>query len=91
MFDGAVARGALYRFGKNSVFRARPAPPRESCRAPLGNFLPGSAGGVVAARVATPLSPSLLRAQRAIFWAGGPFLTVLTPSSSSGGERLTLT
>ena len=38
-----------------------------------------------------PLSPSFLRAQRAIFWREGRFKRFLSPSSSPGGELVTLT
>ena len=68
--------------------------PRESCLAPLVNFLPGESctwrrGGN------NSLSLSLfLRAQRAIFLAGGPFSSIFEPSvepwRGSGNPNLTL-
>ena len=55
------------------------------------DFLPGSAGGVVAARVATRLSPSFLRAQRAIFFGRRAVLTIFEPFVEPWRGRLTLT
>ena len=81
-----LAKAAFFARGRRS--------PRESRIAALLDFLPGSAGVwlLVAAAVMTlPLSLSFLRAQRAIFWREGRFYRVLRPSSSPGGELVTLT